>query len=60
MLEKILDYKQKSGLTQKQLASLLCVSPWTLNRWIKRRSGISMAYQMIVAKKLKIKIDKPQ
>lgn len=60
MKEKLKQYMKETGLTQKQLATLLGISHFTINRWLSGDQNISKIYAEHIARKLKLKVDNEQ
>jgi plasmid maintenance system antidote protein VapI len=50
VLAKIEDYMSKNNLKQYELAKKLGIPESTLNRWLKQKTNISNAYQIILKK----------
>jgi plasmid maintenance system antidote protein VapI len=50
ILAKIEDYMSKNNLKQYELAKRLGIPESTLNRWLKQKTNISNAYQIILKK----------
>ena len=48
ILAKIEDYMNKNNLKQYELAKRLGIPESTLNRWLKEKTNISNAYQIIL------------
>lgn len=50
--ERIKQYRKKHGITQKELADVLCVSPQTISKWERDECYPDISFLPILAKTL--------
>jgi plasmid maintenance system antidote protein VapI len=51
IIQKIMEYLEKTNTRQYELANRLGAPPSTVNRWLKGKGKISKAYQTVLKSK---------